>query len=73
MAKVKKKLNIKELIKVFADETGCDIQHNDCPCNSCFHSINADFQHITWLILLGLRGDYEPDEIIKNIKEEFGR
>lgn len=63
----------KELIRLFADKTGCSIQHRGSPCNSCFHSIKADFNHITWLIVLALRGDYEKDEIIKSIKEELGK
>ena len=62
---------IKELIKLFADKTGCDIQHNKCPCNKCFHSIDADFNHICWLIILGLRGDYDFKQIHKDIKEEL--
>ena len=64
----------KGLIELFARKTGCGIQHADCPCNSCFHAIenDIDFQHITWLILLGLRGDYKSDDILKSIKEELG-
>jgi len=67
-----KENDIKKLIKLFADKTGCDIQFNKCPCNTCFHSIeNVDFQHICWLILLGLRGDYLEKDILKLIKEEL--
>ena len=64
---------IKELIKIFADKTTCSIQYNNCPCNSCFHSINADFNHISWLILLALRGDCNKDreQILEEIKEEI--
>ena len=59
-----------KLIKLFDDKTGCSIQHNNCPCNTCFHSIeDIDFKHICWLILLKLRGDYKTEEIIKDIKE----
>lgn len=69
------KKEIKELIKVFADKTGCDIQYNGCPCNSCFHSIDelngTDFKHLCWLIILSLRGDYEFKETLKLIKEEL--
>jgi hypothetical protein len=61
----------KELIKIFAKKTGCDIQHGGCPCNSCFHSIDADFKHICWLIILGLRGDYDSDTIIDSIEKEL--
>lgn len=67
----KKIIDTKELIDLFANKTGCSIQHNNCPCNSCFHNIEADFKHITWLILLGLRGDYNAKEIIESIKEEL--
>ena len=65
------KMKIKDLIDLFADKTGCSIQHNGCPCNTCFHSIEyVDFRHICWLILLGLRGDYDKD-ILKSIKNEL--
>jgi hypothetical protein len=71
--KTKKSIDIKKLIEVFADKTGCNIQFNGCPCNTCFHSIeNVDFRHIVWLILLGLRGDYEEKEILDEIKKELG-
>lgn len=66
------KIKIKKLISLFAKKTGCGIQHNNCPCNTCFHSIeNVDFQHITWLILLGLRGDYNEKQILHEIKKEL--
>lgn len=63
----------KKLISLFVDETGCSIQYGNCPCNRCFHCIDEtiDFQHIVWLILLGLRGDYQGDEIIDSIREEL--
>lgn len=62
----------KKLIKLFKDKTGCDIQHGRCPCNSCFHGIwGVDFQHITWLIVLGLRGDYNEKDVISSIKREL--
>lgn len=61
------------LIELFADKTKCDIQYNNCPCNSCVHSIKADFTHITWLILLGLRGDYEHKIILDDIKKELNK
>jgi len=62
-----------QLINTFADFTGCAIQHNGCPCNSCVHVIDdkTDFKHIVWLILLGLRGDYDEDVLIKDIKKEL--
>ncbi len=62
----------RELIDLFANKTGCGVQHNGCPCNTCFHSIkDTDFNHICWLIVLGLRGDYDKEEIIKSIKVEL--
>jgi len=61
-----------ELINLFSKKTGCAIQYNDCPCNTCFHSIeDVDFQHICWLIILGLRGDYPPIEVMENIEKEL--
>ena len=67
-----KETDIRELINLFADASnGCNIQYEGCPCNSCFHSIDADFQHIAWLMVLGLRGDYDSEQIIKSIKEEL--
>lgn len=77
--KTKQKIDInkvnfrKELIKLFANKTGCSIQYGKCPCNSCFHSIDADFNHICWLIVLGLRGDYDKQEIINSIREGLNK
>lgn len=64
---------IKEVIKVFAEKTSCNIQSGGCPCNSCFHSIGADFNHICWLMLLGLRRDYKQSrpELLEDIKKEL--
>lgn len=63
----------KELIDAFSYKTGCSLQFGGCPCNSCFHNIDADFKHICWIILLYLRGDYKDyDEGIKSIREELG-
>lgn len=61
----------KELIRLFADKTGCSIQHGGCPCNSCFHFIDSDFKHICWLIVLALRGDYDKEDMLNAIKEEL--
>lgn len=61
----------KRLIGLFADKTSCGIQFSNCPCNSCFHNIEADFNHICWLIVLGLRGDYEGEQILKDISKEL--
>ena len=72
MKTLKDKNEVKKLIKLFANKTGCACQFNNCPCNTCFHSIDeVDFNHICWLILLGLRGDYPSTEILNSIKEEF--
>ena len=72
--KMENKEFTKKLIKLFADKTGCSIQENGCPCNTCFHDIeNVNFQHLCWLIILGLRGDYKESnkETLKLIKEEL--
>ena len=68
---LKEDKEVLKLIKLFENNTGCNAQYNNCPCNSCFHSIEADFKHICWLIILGLRGDYSSKEILQNIKEEL--
>lgn len=65
------KEEIKKLIKLFSDKTGCSCQFNNCPCNSDFHSIDADFKHICWLIVLGLRGDYDTEELLDSIEKEL--
>lgn len=70
---MKQKEFIKEVIKLFAENTGCAIQYSDCPCNTCFHSIDADFRQICWSIIVGLRGDYKEDYemLIEGIKEKY--
>jgi hypothetical protein len=69
------KKEIKEIIGLFADKTGCSIQSNGCPCNSCFHALSneIDFKHIVWILLLALRGDYKTDMpmLLSGIKEEL--
>lgn len=66
---------IQDVINLFSDKTGCATQYNNCPCNTCFHSLdkNIDFQHITWLLLLALRGDYEDsqDHLLDSIRKEL--
>lgn len=62
---------VKKLIKLFAVKTSCSMQHNNCPCNSCFHSQEANFKHICWLIVLGLRGDYNSSKILEEIEKEL--
>lgn len=65
---------IKELFNTFADKSGCGIQHSGCPCNTCFHNIDANFNHICWLIMLGLRGDYNDmrEKLLADIRKELG-
>jgi len=64
---------ITQLIDVFAKETMCAIQHNGCPCNKCMHSLEEeiDYQHIVWLMLLAVRGDYDINDITPLIKDEL--
>ena len=66
---------IRQLIDVFAEKTMCGIQHNGCPCNSCVHNLpeTINYQHIVWLMLLGIRGDYDMDDITEDIKEELNK
>lgn len=63
----------RKLIDLFADKSSCREQHNGSPCNTCFHSMEADFNHITWMIVLYLRGDYQGEEIIDAIKEDLNK
>lgn len=60
---MEKREYIRELIDLFADKTGCGVQHKGCPCNTCFHAIEGvDFRHICWVMLLYMRGDYKDYE-----------
>ena len=65
--------NVKQLIDVFAEHTQCGVQHNGCPCNTCMHSMDEkiDYQHIVWLMLLAIRGDYDIDDMTKSIEDEL--
>ncbi|MBP92515.1 MAG: hypothetical protein CMC55_00170 [Flavobacteriaceae bacterium] len=65
------KTDIKKLINLFANKTGCGIQEMGCPCNTCFHSIETDFRHICWLLILSLRGDYKFKEVYGDIEKEL--
>jgi hypothetical protein len=65
------KEEVKKLISLFGKKTCCGVQYNNSPCNTCFHSLEADFKHICWLILLGLRGDYDSKEILEDIEKEL--
>jgi len=67
--------DIQEIINKISLLTGCGIQHNGSPCNTCFHTwatvcgLSDNIAHLFWLILLGIRGDYKEEEIIRGIKE----
>jgi len=63
---------IKELKALFVDNTKCNLQDNGKrSCNSCFHAQKGNFNHITWLIVLGLSKGYKKENIIKDIKKEL--
>lgn len=72
-----KRSQMLDIIDLFSDATGCHLQHNGCPCNSCFHNLEADidWQHICWLLVLAIRGDYndsKSEELIhEGIKKEL--
>ncbi len=66
----------KTLLRELGKDVGCSIQHNGCPCNTCFHTwaedelkLSPDIAHSFWLVVLALRGDYTNDEISESIKE----
>ena len=64
----------KQIINIVAERAGCSIQHNGCPCNTCFHSwaceeLGDELGHNFWEIILVLRGDYSKEDIIKFRKE----
>jgi hypothetical protein len=66
----------KGLIKLLSKHTGCSIQHNGCPCNSCFFNLakeiglNDEFAKRLWSVVLVLRGDYTQEEILGYEKED---
>jgi len=64
------------LLRIARDGTGCGIQHNGSPCNTCFHSWAEDeldlhprLSHALWLINLSLRGDYTEKDLEDAIEE----
>ena len=59
------------LLEEFAKITGCNVQYGNCPCNTCFHDIEGDFKHLVWLIILGLRGDYDEKQISEAISKHI--
>ena len=67
-----KKNFAKGLILLANQGTGCSIQYNGSPCNSCFHAWAEDeldlhpiLAHALWLVLLSVRGDYKKKEILE--------
>lgn len=67
---------IRDFLDLIAKETMCGIQHNGCPCNTCFHTwvedelnLSDDLSHLFWMVTLSLRGDYKEKEIIKSNKD----
>ena len=67
-----------ELLKLLGEETMCSIQHNGCPCNTCFHTwaeselgLSSDMAHLFWLVVLALRGDYAEREIMWSNQDNF--
>jgi hypothetical protein len=78
--KFKGKINpfTKELLIALGNGTGCSVQYNNCPCNTCFHTwaedvleLSPDFAHMFWLVVLALRGDSPGDSIIGYNKRFF--
>jgi len=67
--------DILQIIDTISDMAGCNIQYNNSPCNTCFHTWASDMglsdnmSHLFWLVLLGIRGDYKEKEIIKGIQQ----
>lgn len=64
---------IRDLINTAAKESKCNIQHNGCPCNTCFHNwaetklkLHPEIAHKLWIVVLALRGDYEQKELLDN-------
>ena len=63
---------VRELLDLLVNATeGCTIQHNGCPCRTCFYDLcdrlglsdrrATDF----WRVVLVLRGDYTEEELCK--------
>lgn len=65
---------IGDVVAVFGKECGCHIQHRGCPCNSCFHALEdeIDWKHVSWILLLALRGDYDRcKDLVTSLKKEL--
>ena len=75
----KKKINqdIQDIINIISNNAGCGIQHNDCPCNTCFHTWASDvglsdtLGHLLWGVVLAMRGDYKEEDIYEQIVEDL--
>lgn len=64
------------LLSISRQGTGCSIQYNGSPCNTCFHAWAEDklelhprLAHALWLINLSLRGDNKPEDLEDAIEE----
>ena len=62
---------IRNLIDTAAKESGCAVQFNGCPCNTCFHHwaekklhLHPEIAHKLWTVVLALRGDYEQKDLL---------
>ena len=67
-----------QLKKKLGQSIGCNIQHTGYPCNSCFHSMEEDWENILiediheyWLAVLAFRGDYPELPKRKDLIEEL--
>lgn len=68
----------KQLSKLLGDFTGCSLQDNGHPCNSCFHTwamtelgLNEDVAHMLWIVELSLRKNYKQEDILKANIDNF--
>jgi hypothetical protein len=71
-----KKKFINALLELAREGTGCEIQHNRCPCNTCFHAwaieklgLDARLAHALWLIALSMRGDCKNGDLTEAIAD----
>lgn len=77
MEKIVDKQFVRELLDMIAIKTHCSIQHNGCPCNTCFHAwakdigLSNDVAHLFWIVVLALRGDCSDEELLRSNKENF--
>lgn len=64
----------RKIVDIIANETGCRVQYNRCPCNTCFHTWACEelgdvIGHAFWQVVLVIRGDYTEKQIIEYNKE----